>query len=268
MTQPNESGNQWFSENEDTEVYFSFDHNQPETDPESIERFEQFTDFDNTHFTFNLNLLRPNFFGLEAFHFVDKFINDLDLYTLNPQSSIDSEKPLKNISGELYENWATINAETSVRHSAEFNLNFYPLDKSNDFWNYNFHKKRLQEKLGNNYFVPKIYFMKTKQTNKIISLSTWTQHIPNVFPPVDYYLLTREHKKLFKTVKDSGLISYELLTQTFGKYFDDYDFKDCKIIHPNNSQKVKDIFNGLKLEYQLTDFCERTPMETLTNAKP
>jgi hypothetical protein len=38
-----ESGNQWFFENEDTEVYFSIDQNEPEDDPEAIELYESFT---------------------------------------------------------------------------------------------------------------------------------------------------------------------------------------------------------------------------------
>ena len=95
VTPANKAGNQWFYENEDTEVYFSFDHNQPEDDPESIELFEKFSDFDNTHFTFNLNFLRPVFFGKEAFTIVEKLINDLDLYVLDPQSKTNPDKPSK-----------------------------------------------------------------------------------------------------------------------------------------------------------------------------
>ncbi len=54
-----ENSNQWIYENEDTEVYYSFDHNEPEDDPESIELYESFADFENTHFSFNLNFMRP-----------------------------------------------------------------------------------------------------------------------------------------------------------------------------------------------------------------
>lgn len=39
----NENANQWFYENLDTEVYYSFDQNEPEYDPESIELYESFT---------------------------------------------------------------------------------------------------------------------------------------------------------------------------------------------------------------------------------
>jgi hypothetical protein len=95
LTVPTEGGNQWFFQNEDTQVYFFVNHNEPEDDPEAVELFESFADFDNTHYTLNLNFLRPNFFGLEAFRFVDKFITDLDLFVLNPQSQTDPDNPLK-----------------------------------------------------------------------------------------------------------------------------------------------------------------------------
>ncbi|HKO76568.1 MAG TPA: hypothetical protein VJU52_05090, partial [Flavobacterium sp.] len=152
LTSTSESDKQWFVENEDTETYFSFDQNEPETDEESIELFESFTDFDNTHFTFNLNFLRPDFFGQFAFGFVHKFINDLDLYVLNPQSPTDPDNPIKTTGITLYENWSGANFENSANLFKEYDLEFYPLDKSNDFYNYNHNKSRFQENLGNNYF--------------------------------------------------------------------------------------------------------------------
>lgn len=74
----NANVNQWFYENQDTDVYYSFDQNESQDDPESIELYESFKDFDNTHFSFNLNFMRPCFFGLEAFKFVEHFIKDLN----------------------------------------------------------------------------------------------------------------------------------------------------------------------------------------------
>ena len=65
-----EDGNQWFYTNEDTGVYYLFDHDEPDNDPESMELYESFEDFDNTHFSFNLNFMRPSFFGLHISPFV------------------------------------------------------------------------------------------------------------------------------------------------------------------------------------------------------
>lgn len=268
LASTSESNTQWFVEDEDTETYFSFDQNEPETDEENIELFESFQDFDNTHFTFNLNYLRPDFFGQFAFEFVDKFIKDLDLFVLNPQSSTDPDNPTKPIGNELYENWSETNARNSANFFTEYGLEFYPLDKSNDFYNYNHNRTKLQEKLGDNYFVSKLYLFKQKTDEQIVTISTWTQHIPNVFPPADYFLLSKKHKKLFKTVEEHGLISSKTFHDRFGQLLDNFDFKNCKIIHPNNAEKAKDLFNSTKIEHILTDFAERMQIEKVVNVKP
>lgn len=267
LTPVNENGNQWVFENEDTEVYFILDHNEPEDDPETIEMFENFSDFDNTHFTFNLNFLRPNFFGLEAFQFVEKFMTDLDLFVIDTQS-VDPDNPRKISASEMLATWSKTNLAFSANKFDEFGFTYIPIEQSDDTWFYNFHKQSMQDRLGDGYYVPKVFLMKTKVGNKAITLTTWTEHIPTVIPPADYFLLTKQYKKFFRTVTETGLISYDTLMKNFGNYFDDFDFKGCKIIHPDNAAKVKDIFNGIKLEYKAGDFCERMEMEKLVNAKP
>ncbi len=268
LTSTSESDKQWFVEDEDTETYFSVDQNEPETDEEAIELFENFADFDNTHFTFNLNYLRPDFFGQFAFEFVDKFIKDLDLFVLNPQSTTDPDNPLKPKEKELYENWSETNSRNSTNFFKEYELEFYPLEKSNDFYNYNRNKSLLQEKLGGNYYVPKLYLFKSKSDGLIVTICTWTQYLPNVFPPADYYLLTKNYKKLFRTIEEVGLISADTFKERFGSYLTDFEFKNCKIIHPEKAEKVKDIFNSTKIELKLADFFERVQIEKLVNVKP
>ena len=268
LTSISESDTQWFVENEDTETYFSFEQNEHETDEESMELFENFTDFENTHFTFNLNYFRPDFFGQFAFDFVEKIIKELDLYVLNPQSTSTPDSPLKPKGKELYENWSETNSRNSKKHFKEYNLEFYRLDKSNDFYNYNLYKSKLQEELGANYYVPKLYLFKRKSDKEIITISTWTEHIPNVFPPADYFLLTKKFKKLFKTIEEVGLISSKIFTERFGNLLDTIDLKNCKIIHPRQSAKAKDIFNSIKFEHKLSDLAERVEIDKIVNVRP
>lgn len=262
----NENANQWFYENEDTEVYYSFDQNEPEDDPESIELYESFADFDNTHFSFNLNFMRPSFFGLEAFQFIEKLLTDLNLFVLNPQA--DFENPYKPTKNELFDNWNKTNLWASIDHFKEMESSYLQADKSNEIWDYNFNRSRLQKELGEQYFVPKIFFFKTKKSNEVVTVTTWTEHIPMVIPPADYFLLTRQYKKLFRTIKDNILVSRQAVIDNFDSYFDDFRFQNCCIIHPNNAASVKDKFNSLKPEQTLADFAERLPMENLYNAKP
>lgn len=260
----NENTDQWLFQNKDTEVYFFFNYNVPENNPDTIEIFD---DFENTYFSFGLNFLRPNFFGIEAFQFVEKFMEELDLFVIDPQS-VGMDNPRKISAKELLATWGKQNLAFSVEKFEEFGFTYLPIDKSDDLWNYNYHRISLQEKLGIEYFVPRIFMMKTKVGNKAITVSTWTQHIPIVLPPADYFLVSKEYKKFFRTIKEAGLISYDALIEKFGNYFDKFDFKDCKIIHPDNAAKMKDQFNKLRLEYGVGDFCERIEMENLVNAKP
>lgn len=261
-----ESESQWFFENEDTDVYYFIDQNEPNDDPESIELYDSFEDFDNTNFSFNINYLRPSFFGLEAFEFVEKLITDLDLSVLNPQS--DTAGPYKPTKAEMFENWNDTNLWSSAKHFEEGQTCYLPAEQSNAIWNYNINRARIQSALGNQYFVPRIFFFKTRKTNEVVTVSSWAEHIPNVIPPADYFLLTREYRKLFRTIKDRILVSRETIEKCFGSHFSDFYFPNCKIIHPENAARVKDKFNSLKGEHILADFAARLPMEDLYNAKP
>ena len=188
------------------------------------------------------------------------------MFVLNPQ--LNSDNPYNATKEDLFADWNETNLRASVDHFEKLQCAYLPMDKSNEAWEYNFNRKKLQDQLGENYFVPRLFFFKTKKDNKVITLTSWTEHIPNVIPPADYFLLTRQYKKLFWTVKDTVLISKEILLHNFGSYFDNFEFNGCKIIHPENSIKVKDKFNSLKSEQTLEEFAERITIEHLYNAKP
>jgi hypothetical protein len=259
-----EQNSQWIFQNNDTEVYFIFEKNETETDEEEIEFEENYEDFESLNFMFILNFLRPSFFGIEAFEFIEKMISDLDIYISNPQS--DKEIPYKPKKEELFENWNSTNLSSSSQHFAEQN-SYLEIEKSNEIWKYNFHRNQIQDNLGGNYFVPKMFFFKTKSENKVITVSSWTEHIPNVFPPADYFLLTKVQKKLFRTVQENILLSRENLLNRFGEYLNDYEYSNCKIIHPENAKKIKDLFNSTKSELNLENFAERIQIENLFNKK-
>lgn len=266
LVSANEGNTQWFFENEDTEVYFSFDYNEPYPDIEVDGEAEPIENFDDTNFTFNLNFIRPSFFGLEAFKFVEQFCYDLNLFVLNPQSN--SEQPYKPNRQEQFETWNKTNLWASKDHFKEMQSCYLSEEECNKVWEYNSNRQNLQQKLGEGYFVPKIFFFKTKQTNEPFTLTIWTEHIPIVLPTTDYILLTRQYKKFFRTVKDTVLVSRATLLNVFGDFFDNFEFPNCKIIHQTKADQVKDKFNSIKAEKGLTEFAERLGMENLYNAKP
>jgi hypothetical protein len=260
LVQPSEGNTQWFYENNDTEVYFSFKLYSRNEEIEPIENFEK------TNFAFNLNYMRPSFFGLEAFKFVEQFCKDLNLFVLNPQGDI--EKPYKPTQKEQFDCWNDTNLWATKNHFSEMECCYLSENETIKAWEYNSNIKSLQEKLGEKYFVPKIYFFKTKQDKKPFTLTIWAKHTPIVLPTTDYILLTRQYKKFFTTINDTVLVSRTTFLDNFGKDFDNYDFPDCKIIHQSKAEKLKDKFNSIKAEQELEKFADRLGIENLVNVRP
>lgn len=261
----NDGNARWYFENPDTEVHFWLDlqdstkYTNPDNSNELLDGFE------NTNITFALNFVRPDFLGSEAFRFIDKFISDLGLFVFNPQSSQSS---LNTSPGELFGNWSQLNFDHSVRFYQEFNLNYLPLDKSNKSWNYNYNRKILQKNLGDGYFVPRVTYFKPRTNNEVITVSTWANHIPNVFPPVDYYLIFKKYKKWFRVVEEVGFISSATFHEKFGSFLDNFDFEGCKIIHQDKASNAGKLFNSIRFEYHFNEFADRISINKIVNIKP
>lgn len=265
LTLPNQTGTEWFFANKDTGVYYSFAIEE-QTNPDNIETYEYLDDFDNTKFNFNVNFLRPNFFGFESFSFVDRFITDLDLYVLNPQSGFDSEKPLRETFDSLYSNWLETNIRFSREKFDELKLLYYPEERSSALWEYNYHRGEMQDKLGDEYFVAGTFFVGEPGTGRAHTLATWTQHIPCVLPPVDYVALFRKRKKFFRTIDENVIVTYDALMSRLGRFFKDYDHHG-KIIHPAEADHAADDFNSITVEMKLSDMYKQVDLQYVTNAK-
>jgi hypothetical protein len=263
LTDRNEQSNQWYFENEDTDVYYSFETIEPDGETDSDELSEGFKDFEDTHISFNVNFIRPNFFGLEAFTFVEKFINDLDLYVMNPQG--DSDKPGKPSKDFLFDNWEKTNTWASKNHAE--NCVYYPLESSNKVWSYNYNRKNLQDQVGEQCFVSKIFFFQEQVSGKAVTLSMWSEHIPNILPITDYYLLGRRYRKLFKTIKETVLLTKEEFNSNFKSYFEPYTAPNTIIIHANKAAAAEKLFNSIKSSITLEKHLVRVSGEMIVNVE-
>lgn len=259
ITSENET--QWIYDNEDTGVYCIFEYNKPEEEESEIDN-KYIEDFENTYFTFIINFFRPQFFGNECFPLVNKFVEDLDLFISNP---LNSYEPKRYDLGELEQDWGLANLSYSKSKFKEIGLNYLELEKSNNSWEFNLHKSKLQNVLGDDYFVPRIFYLKQKNSNTIETMSVWPDNIPYILPEVDYILVQREIKKFFKTINDDGLISYSDLLSQLGQYFK--DDKGYKIIHPENANNISKLFNELPLFATLEDFGEVVHVENFVNVQ-
>ena len=183
----NESGTQWFYQNKNTGVYCTFEYYELDESDEELE-IESFENFEDTNFSFNINFIRPQFFGRECFPIVDKFAKDLNLYILNPQG--DGEP--KEYESELLEKqWAESNLNFAKINFKEWGLNYLDLEKSNYSWEFSIKRTELQNKLGEEYFVPGIFYVKPKNENELKTLSVWPEHIPYVLPKVDFIIVQK-----------------------------------------------------------------------------
>lgn len=257
-------GNQWLYNNDDTGVYCAIEYTEPDLGDAGGEA--DYPGFTNTNFTFNLNYLRPDFFGLEAFLLVEKIVRELDLYIVNPQMGAEAEDPHKPSPGSLYKSWSDFNATICKEKFVEFKAKYYPLGRSTEIWKHNFARNDMQDTLGEVYFVPKVLFVETKRTGEPMTLTTWTTHIPNVFPKADFVCLNRDFRRLLTQVKESGVISWAMFVATFDAYLED-DTNGTKIIYPHNSVKAAKSFNSVRFEQPLSNFQE-TEVDKLWNAKP
>lgn len=260
--QKTESSDQFWYENKETGVYFSFEYDKPAPDDEPLEGFEN---YDNTDWMFNINFLRPQFFGLEAFPFVERFINDLDLIVFNPQVG-GEETPEKYTQKDLFENWSNINARHSSEHFKEYELFYLDLEKSNKSWDFNLNRLELQDKFGEMTFVPGIFYFKEHKTGLISTLCVWPEHISTIIPKVDYFIIQKKIKKLFGKKESSGLVSYETIKNTFSDFITNEN--GYELISPNNSLKIEKLFNGLEYYCDFKDFGEGMTVDKIVNYKP
>jgi hypothetical protein len=237
---------------------------------EDIELFDSLENFTNLNFSCSINFFRPRFFGLEIFPLIEKFISDLDLFVLDPQDEVDPNSPRKFEKDYLKNQWIRHNDGVTLAHFKELNFEYFPLEKSNQIWWYLSQRKELQDKLVDDSFVCGYFLLKSKEDGKIYTATTWTQHIPIVIPLVDYVIIQKKYKKLFKTVEESGLVKYSTIMSEFKDNFKPFkhEIPDLMTINQIDSDKIADRFNKLEIWKSIKDFGTGIAKGGVVNVKP
>jgi len=261
---------QWNYENPETDVYFLIDWNDPNTDKEDIEIWDSFDEFEYLNFSFSINFFRPRYFALEIFPIIEKLIDELDLYILNSQDEDDAENPRKFEKGYLQDQWIRHNDQVSVSNFVELNFKFMPPEKSNAMWWFQLHRTELQDSFVEDIFVPGFFVINNKEDNKLYTACVWPQHIPIILPVVDYVIIQKEYKSLFKTVKESGLVSYDAILKELRDYFEDFDhaIPNLKVLKQYNADKIKQKFNSLKIDKTVEEFGSGVGKDGFVNVHP
>lgn len=160
-------------ENEDTGVYFVFDH-----------------DATDSRVTFNLNYFRPHFFGLEAAPEVESFVAAFDLSIDDPQSDGMGNGPFT--SNGFLRGW---NAGNRLAYRAILSsdnrpeTHVYPTADLERVWNWNVQRGSRQQEVGETLFVPKYMFMKGSPTAQVTVV--WPDACPIYLPKADFVFVLR-----------------------------------------------------------------------------
>jgi hypothetical protein len=172
-------------------VYFSFDYD-PRTDaPEDWDDIAAPGEvFRPRVASFNVNLIRPSFFGLEAAGELDAFSRRFGLIVHDDQ--IDGQVAGAFSSEQFIDSWSATNrwACSAVRESSDENVLTYPGDRLQKIWRWNFQRRATQEAIGDSVFVPKISFALTNDA--VRTFVVWPDGIPALLPEVDVVVLVRE----------------------------------------------------------------------------
>ena len=206
-------------QNEKTGVYFIIEDSiDKEINKEINKEIPNIQDFVDTELSLNLNFVRPDFFGRECFNIMDLFIKEFDLYVFDFETDY-IYKPSKD---KLYLSWSLANKNVLSQKDISKNTMYYPLEISNQDWDYNYNINNSQNELGDQYYVPKIFYMNKKNDSKVFSFTTWTENIPTLIPKVDYLFIQKETKSFIFNKKIVGIVSYNNLIENLSDYFAEY----------------------------------------------
>ncbi len=265
-----ESNDQWIYENPETGVYFIIDWNEPNTDEEDLQLYDKFEGFINLNFSININFCRPDFFGLEIFPLVYKIVEENDLWLLNPQDSEDSDKPRKFSQNYLNEQWCKINNGVSLDNFKEFNLKFFDPNTSKYIWEYQLMREELQNSLIEDIFVAGYLLLESKKDGLIYSSCVWPEHIAIIIPPVDFVIVKQKLKVLFGIKESTGLVSYDLVMNQLGSFFEPFEhpLPGIKVLRPQKMSLIAKQFNELKIQSAVSAFGKGIGFDAFVNVKP
>jgi hypothetical protein len=264
-----QSAAQWKYENPATGVYFLIDWD-TDGDTASLMGADSFTGFTDLNFSFSLNFFRPRFFGLESFPVIERIINDLDLYILNPQDETDPDNPQKFPKGYFQEQWIRQNDAVTLEQFEDLELEYLPLGKSNYLWWYQANRADLQESLAREIHVPGYFILKNHEDGQLYTACAWPQHIPMVLPPVDLLMVQKKMKRPFRAINASGLVAYNNIMEYLGPYFEtfEHELPELKILRPQQAEKIGEEFNAIKLGKTLEGFGTGVAFDSFVNVRP
>jgi hypothetical protein len=207
-----EAPDQIWYQNDITGVYFCFEQQDEDWRVEVAESAELET---VTKLTFNLNYLRPSFFGREAMPFVEEACRVFDLLTSNPQSD---GVPYTPQAVELVADYLEHNRRSSavlIENDIE-PPHFLTRERSERFFEYGLAYPGFTDRYKDDYFVGKMVLCLKKSTKEVLTLATVSAGVFALVPKTDLIALTRERRHFFKEELEMTILPYEELRRHLG----------------------------------------------------
>jgi hypothetical protein len=236
-----ENSQAWY-ENEDTGVYFLFEHNDElSSDEDDIEH----------SVVFNMNYYRPHYFALEAEPEVRRFIESFSCSIHDYQNSGMGNGPYSKegfLKGWNYGNDYGYSAILGRDDAPDvvFSKSSAELEQ---IWKWNYSRQKKEEEIQEDIFIPRIMFMLVN--GKLGSVCIWPDGISTVIPSVDFLYVPRKvlaPKKWFEKQKDDFCILSQKDFSEFLKAYttDQYELPAFKLPSPNTPKVIKDYVKNLK----------------------
>lgn len=235
-----ENSQAWYT-NEDTGVYFVFEHNdEPPSDEDDIEH----------SVLFNMNYYRPHYFALEAEPEVSRFIESFNCSIHDYQNSGMENGPYSRegfLRGWNYGNDFGYSAILGSDNAPDVVFS-KPSAELEQIWKWNYSKHKMEEDIQEDIFIPRIMFMLVN--GELGSVCVWPDGISTLIPAVDFLYVPRKElapKKWLRKQKDDFCIVRKKEFSEFLKVYanDLHELPTFKLPSPDTPKEIKDYVKSL-----------------------
>ncbi|MBI4057785.1 hypothetical protein HY405_00465 [Candidatus Microgenomates bacterium] len=191
-----------FYQNENTGVYFSFNH-------QNVDTADKDSGTPISSISLNLNFFRPHVFALEAEIEVANLVKTFEFLIEDPQFGGNTSDVYN--SEDFIRGWNAGNkvaCESIGKSNPEVKSISLPAADIEKYWRWNYNLNLLREEKGENIFVPRILFHLVN--GEVKSFVTWSDAIATVFPFVDTVIVYRDElatAKSFSIGKEPDLVT-------------------------------------------------------------
>lgn len=235
------NGQAWYN-NDDTGVYFVFEHNDSPAEEGSIPH----------SISFSLNYYRPHVFALEAEPEIRKLIDHFGCTISDYQNEGMGEEGPYSTEGFI-RGW---NKGNEFGYSAILKqsgpnqvVHTRPSKELEAIWEWNYNRDAINAKINEDIFIPRIFFMLIN--GELSSIAVWPDAISTLVPQTDYVYIPRRKlapKKWFrKTEEDFCIIPKSIYVEALREYETNaMALPAFKLPAPDTPEPIKDFVRKLR----------------------